>query len=92
MIFLLVTKTHLHIVGAAPFGPLLVQMCVHQFLDLLRRLVRHNADREFADDLGRDDGFGAGLAEGALDSVQRERRETPPVHQQLDLQQSYLKS
>jgi len=58
---------------------------VHQFLKLLWRLVGHDADREFADDLCRDDSFGAGLTEGALDAVQGERWEAPPVHQQLDL-------
>lgn len=54
-------------------------------VDVLRRLVRHEPDRELAGHLGGDDRLRACRAERALDAVQRERRVAHPAHQHLGL-------
>ena len=42
-----------------------------------------DSDGEFSDDGFGDDGFASRFGKGAFDTVQRERRMAPPVHQRL---------
>lgn len=76
---------YLHLVGAASFGPLFVEIVDHALLHRLRSLVGHDSDGELAGDLHRDDGLGARVGEGTMYAVQRQRRVTPPGHQSFAL-------
>ncbi len=70
-----------HLILSGQFAEFAVYMFEYCFIHFLRLHVRDSADGEFANDFGRDDGFGTWLAEGALDAMDGERRVPPSRHE-----------
>jgi len=70
-----------HLVLCGQGCPLLVEVLDDELGDVFRVLVGHGANRELADDLGRDHSLCTLAVESTLDAVQAERGEAPAAHE-----------